>query len=64
MPWMAGHAGYLNVVDVLDRIRSPGILCNGSIGIVDLTGFFIVDNILQYGAVADGSINVRFVFSG
>mmetsp|Transcript_2691 Transcript_2691/g.7620 ORF Transcript_2691/g.7620 Transcript_2691/m.7620 type:complete len:286 (-) Transcript_2691:1238-2095(-) len=56
---VGAHAGDQSVVDVLDGVGGPGVLCHTAVGEVHHVAVVVVDHILQNGAEADGIVDVR-----
>lgn len=56
-----GQAGDLGVGDVLDGVGASGVLSQGGVVVVDLASLLVKDDVLQNGAVADGTVNIRLL---
>lgn len=59
-----GNAGQLGVGDELDGVRASGVLGEGSILVVDLSGKRVEDNVLKDGAELDGVENIGLLLLG
>lgn len=63
--WVAGgDARDLCVLDVLDGVGAAGVLCEGRVLVVDLTGDGVEDDVLEDGAEADGVEDVGLLLGG
>ena len=56
---VTAYAGYLGVRNKLDRVGTARVLGQRGVGIVDLPGTLIKDNILKNGAEADRLVDLR-----
>lgn len=61
---VGGEARDLGVGDVLDGIGASGVLSEGGVVVVDLTGIGVEDDILEDGSVSDGTENIGLLLGG
>lgn len=61
---LVGDAGDLGVLNVLDGVGAAGVLGQGVVVVVNNTGDGVEDNVLEDGAEADGTKNIRLLLGG
>lgn len=62
--WVAvGDAGEFDVGNVFERVGGAGVLGEGGVVVVDLTGVLVEDDILENGAVSDGTVDFRLLLA-
>lgn len=63
--WVAvSDTGDLGVLDVLDGVSTTGVLCEGGVVVVDITGDGVEDDVLEDGTELDGVVNVGLLLGG
>jgi hypothetical protein len=61
---VAGNAGNLGVLDVLDGVCATSVLGKGGVIVVDNSGGGVEDDVLEDGAELDGVENIGLLLSG
>lgn len=57
---MGTDTGDSGIGDVLDRVRSAGVFCDGSIGVIDLTAVLVEDDVFEHGPELDRVEHIGF----
>jgi hypothetical protein len=60
---VGGEARNLGVGDVLDGVGASGVLSEGSVVVVNLTGKRVEDNVLEDGTVSDSAVDIGLLLS-
>lgn len=61
--WVSvGDAWELDVGNIFEWVRSTGVLGEGGVVVVDLSGEFVKDDVLENGTVSDGTKDLWFLF--